>query len=188
MRKDNALPHAGLFLDRDGVIIENVAKYVRTHEDIRYIPGALDALARIREASFQIVIVSNQSAVGRGLIGPEQAYDIQQTIVRGIEAAGGRIDGSYLCFHQPSDQCDCRKPKPGLIFQAAKEMGLDVNKSILIGDAASDVRAALAAGIGRIALVQTGRGKNQLGFLSKDERGSVDVFPDLAIAIKRLVY
>lgn len=186
MRSDKPPSKACIFLDRDGVIIENVAHYVRALEDIRFIPGALEALAQIRQTNYRIVIVSNQSVVGRGIIGKDRANSIQQAIVKRIEVAGGRIDGSFLCFHQPSDRCDCRKPRPGLVLQAADQMDLDLGRSILIGDAVSDVQAGLSAGVGRVALVKTGRGAEQLKLLSDQERNVVSVYPNLALAINGL--
>lgn len=186
MHSNQSSSKAGVFLDRDGVIIDNVADYVRRLTDIRFIPGALTALARLGKTEYRIAIVSNQSAVGRGVIRADQAVEIQQAVVEEIQSAGGRIDGSYLCFHKPADQCNCRKPKPGLILQAANELGLDLNTSILIGDAASDVRAALSAGVGEIALVRTGRGERQLGLLSSRERSSIKVYPNLAQAVDNL--
>jgi D-glycero-D-manno-heptose 1,7-bisphosphate phosphatase len=152
---------AAIFLDRDGVIIENVATYVRAIENVQFIPQAVDALVRASATTYKIVLITNQSAVGRGLISIEKAWEINRYIVESIRAAGGRIDGTFLCPHSPEEACACRKPKPGLILEAAGKLSLDLNSSLLIGDALSDVLAGQAAGVGKTALVRTGRGAAQ---------------------------
>ncbi len=150
-----------LFLDRDGVIIENRRNYVRAWEDVEIYAQALSALARAAGSPYKIILVTNQSAVGQGIISLETAEDINWRLTGEIEKAGGRVDGIFMCPHAPQDRCDCRKPSPGLIHQAAQALSLDLGRSILIGDALSDLRAGLAAGVGQVALVRTGRGAEQ---------------------------
>ncbi len=150
-----------IFLDRDGVVIENRDNYVRTWDDVLIFPQALKALAKVSDSLYKIVLVTNQSAVGRGLLKLETAEEINRRLVSRIEEAGGRVDGVYLCPHAPVDKCDCRKPKPGLILQAARELDIDLSHSIMIGDAQTDLLAARAAGVGRMALVRSGRGARQ---------------------------
>ena len=147
-----------LFLDRDGVIIENRANYVRTWEDVVFFPSALAALSLAAVMPLRIVIVTNQSAVGRGIISLAAAEELNQRIVLTIELAGGRIDGVYMCPHAPEEQCECRKPKPGLLLRAAQELSIDLLHSIMIGDAQSDLLAGQAAGISNLIMVKTGRG------------------------------
>lgn len=153
--------HPAIFIDRDGVIIENRADYVRTWRDVSIFPDALTALARLAASPYKIVIVTNQSGIGRGLIPPRTAEQINQRLLGIIHAAGGRIDGVYLCPHTPEENCACRKPRPGLILQAGRELSLDLSHSIMIGDALSDIQAGQAAGISRNVLVLTGRGYDQ---------------------------
>lgn len=150
----------GIFLDRDGVIIEYRANYVRSWEDVEIYPQALRVLKRIRSLDRQIVIITNQSAVGRGLVSLQKANDINQRLLEEIHKAGGRIDGLYLCPHTPEEGCPCRKPKPGLILQAARDLDIDLKHSILIGDNLTDLQAGQAAGIARVALVRTGLGES----------------------------
>jgi D-glycero-D-manno-heptose 1,7-bisphosphate phosphatase len=157
---DEMLP--ALFLDRDGVIIENRDTYVRRLEDVSFIPGSLDALARIRPSPFPIIILTNQSAIGRGLITTDQADEINRQILKEINLHGGRIDAIYMCPHTPLDHCSCRKPEPGLFFQAAADFSIDLSRSILIGDAMSDLLAGQNAGLAENVLVLTGRGRDQL--------------------------
>lgn len=151
-----------IFLDRDGVIIENRARYVRTWTDVAFMPGALEALALLARTDYAIIVVTNQSAVGRGLITLAQAEQINQAVVRVVEKSLGRIDGVYVCPHAPVDMCDCRKPRPGLLTQAAEDLGLDLSASLMIGDALTDLQAAQAASVPHLIMVRTGRGASQL--------------------------
>ena len=150
-----------IFLDRDGVIIANRANYVRSWAEVEIFPQALEALAYIQPLPYAVVIVTNQSGVGRGLIPTEIAEEINMRLVERIEAAGGHINAVYMCPHAPQDACSCRKPKPGLLFQAAEDLDIDLNRSILIGDALTDLEAGQAAGVSQNVLLRTGRGAEQ---------------------------
>ena len=108
-----------IFLDRDGVIIENVPAYVRSWADVSIFPQAVQALVRLNHSPYKIVIVTNQAGIGKGLFSQAEAESINQRLIGEIERAGGRIDGVFMCPHTPNDGCDCRKPKPGLFMQAA---------------------------------------------------------------------
>jgi D-glycero-D-manno-heptose 1,7-bisphosphate phosphatase len=148
--------HPAIFLDRDGVLIENRADYVKSLAEVRFIPGALAALARAaRLPDYRFVVVTNQSAIGRGLISLETAAAINAYVRQQVEAAGGRLDGLYVCPHVPEAGCACRKPAPGMLLQAAEALDLDLAASVMIGDALSDVQAGHAAGT-RALLVKTG--------------------------------
>jgi histidinol-phosphate phosphatase family protein len=151
-----------IFLDRDGVLIENRPEYVRDWSQVDIFPDAILALANSNIKDYKIVIVTNQSAVGRGIISIETAQDINNRLVSAILEKKGRVDGVYLCPHGPHDNCDCRKPKPGLLLQAADELSLDLNRSWMVGDAWSDVQAGQAAGVRGAIMVKTGRGAKQL--------------------------
>ncbi len=150
-----------IFLDRDGVINENRDDYVKSWEEVFFLAGIFPALQRLQQSAYRVVLVTNQSAVGRGIITAQQALAVNRRVVETIEAWGGRIDASYLCQHQPDDGCDCRKPAPGMLLQAARDLNLDLARSYLIGDAMSDLQAAKAAGVQGI-LVLTGRGLQEL--------------------------
>jgi D-glycero-D-manno-heptose 1,7-bisphosphate phosphatase len=108
------------------------------------------------------VIVTNQSAVGRGLISLETADEINNRLIQLIHHHGGRVDAVYMCPHRPDDGCFCRKPKPGLLIQAAKDLSLDLSRSWMIGDALSDILAGQTAGVRQAILLMTGRGKDQI--------------------------
>ena len=185
MRTASGPLHAAVFLDRDGVIIENRADYVRSLAEVQFIPGALEALADLARRDWQIVVVTNQSAIGRGLLTPETAQAINTHIVEKIASAGGRVDGVYVCPHAPGEACACRKPAPGLLLDAARDLGIDLSASVMIGDALTDVLAAQAAGAAAI-LVRTGRGETQAPELARADLHHIRVVPDLSAAIEQL--
>jgi D-glycero-D-manno-heptose 1,7-bisphosphate phosphatase len=169
-------------MDRDGVIIENRADYVKSLDEVHFIPGALAALAGAARLDCRLVIITNQSVIGRGLIDSQTAGRISDFVVQRLVAAGGRVDGVYVCPHQPGDGCDCRKPAPGLLRRAAAELGIDLAASVMIGDALTDVQAGQSAGA-RAILVRTGRGQDQWAELAPAGLDSVPVVADLAEAL-----
>lgn len=173
-----------IFLDRDGVLIENRPDYVRDWSQVSVFPQALDALRLARLDGYKVVIVTNQSAVGRGIISLKQAEEINDRLVRLIRAEGGRVDGVYLCPHSPQEECECRKPKPGLLLQAARELSLDLKRSWMIGDAWSDVLAGQAAGVRGTILLRTGRGAEQLALPQPPGVSGYVVCNDLAQAME----
>ena len=144
-----------IILDRDGVIIENRDNYVRNWADVEVYPQALRALADAKCSDYKIVIITNQAGVGKGIIPLKTATEINERLVQAIEEAGGRVDGLYMCPHTPQDECECRKPRPGMILQAERELALDLSHSWMIGDALSDLQAGRAAGVGHLVLVST---------------------------------
>lgn len=149
-----------MFLDRDGVLISNRADYVKSWEEVRILPGAPEALMKLHKSGYILVIVTNQSAAGRGIMTVQSIIRLNDRIVDELKRLGGWIDKTFLCTHSPGDQCECRKPKPGMLIQAQREMSLDLEKSYLIGDAISDIQAAHAVGVCGL-LVSTGRGIEQ---------------------------
>jgi D-glycero-D-manno-heptose 1,7-bisphosphate phosphatase len=175
-----------VFLDRDGVIVENRRDYVKSWEEVRFLPGSLEALRRLHRSPFVLVMVTNQSAVGRGIISLEQAMGINQRVIAEVEAQGGRVDASYLCPHHPDEGCDCRKPAPGMLLRAAEELHLDLHRSYVIGDAVSDIEAARAIGAQGVLLL-TGRGAEQLSVLRARGLNDCLVMADLAAAIDHIL-
>lgn len=170
-----------IFLDRDGVINENRPDHVRTWDQVHFLPGVFDALRRLAASDYALVVVTNQSAVGRGLMTSQALQQINDGIVARVRAEGGRIDALYCCPHRPDEGCACRKPKPGMLLQAAADLGIDLSRSFLVGDAVTDVEAALAAG-SRPFMVRTGRGEAQLAQLHRENHAAVVVVGDLADA------
>ena len=143
-----------VFLDRDGTLIDDVG-YISDPEDVRLVPGAGDALRALRDAGFRLVVISNQSGLGRGLITQEQADAVHQRFVEELERAGAQIDAAYYCPHAPEEGCDCRKPLPGLLIDAACELGLDLERSFMVGNSDVDVAAGEAAGARAILLADS---------------------------------
>lgn len=142
-----------VFLDRDGTLIDDVG-YISDPADVRLVPGAADALQALRAAGFRLVVASNQSGLGRGLITQEQADAVHQRFVEELERSGGQIDAAYYCPHAPEERCDCRKPLPGLIVDAARELELDLERSFMVGNSQVDVAAGKAAGCRTILLAE----------------------------------
>jgi D-glycero-D-manno-heptose 1,7-bisphosphate phosphatase len=177
-----------IFLDRDGVIIENRPQYVRSWLDVQIFPQALQALNRLKDTPFKIVIVTNQAGVSRGVISISVAEEINRRLGEAVERAGGRIDGIFMCPHKPEDGCNCRKPRPGLIEQAARELAIDLSQSLLVGDMLTDLLAGKAAGIPRLVLVRTGLGAQQIESAPVGILDSFLVFDSLSEALNQLVF
>jgi len=170
-----------IFLDRDGVLIENRSEYVREWSHVKIFPEAIKALSHLHD--YKVVIVTNQSAVGRGLISLEIADELNKQLIEVIRKNDGQIDGVFMCPHTPDDQCNCRKPNPGLLLQAAKELSLDLSRSWMIGDAWSDLLAGKAAGVRGVVLLKTGRGNDQLSQPQPESLADYFVFNDLSEAL-----
>ena len=178
---------SAIFLDRDGVIIENNPAYIRRLEDIQFYPQALQALASLNLSTYKIFIVTNQSAVSRGLLSIELAQSINQTVAAEIKRSGGRIDEIFMCPHSPEDACSCRKPKPGLILNAASKHNIDLQHSIMVGDAFSDIYAGQAAGIETNILVLTGRGKDQYSHWDRSNPKAFQVYDNILHVVTNLL-
>ena len=146
-----------LLLDRDGVINENRPDYVTRWEDFRFLPGALEALAALRRLGLRLAVVTNQSAVGRGLIEPGVLDGIHRRMLAACAQRGVVIEAVFVCPHAPGDGCDCRKPRPGLLARAMAALGEPPERCLAIGDGHEDLLAASEAGV-PFVLVRTGRG------------------------------
>lgn len=167
--------------------MENRTSYVRDWGDVDIFPQALQSLAKVSGSPFKFVIVTNQSAVGRGIISLEVAREINDRLVETITKSGGRIDGVFMCPHAPKDHCNCRKPEPGLLLQAAEKLTIDLNKSYLIGDALSDLLAGQAAGVKQTILVLTGRGMSQALLLKPKHLKPYLTYDSLSDALSDLI-
>lgn len=140
-------PAAGrraLLIDRDGTLIVDVG-YPRDPARVELLPGALAALVELQR-SFALVIISNQSGLGRGLFSEAEARAVHDRVIELFARGGVEFAGAYYCPHAPEAGCACRKPAPGLLVDAARELGLDLARSIMVGDKPSDVAAGVAAG------------------------------------------
>lgn len=145
-----------VFLDRDGVINADRDDYVKNTDELVVYPFAPQAIRRLTDAGWTVIVVSNQQGVAKGIIAEADLVAIQREIEKRVEAAGGTIAGFYYCRHLASEECECRKPKPGLILQAAAEHGIDLAGSVLVGDSERDIIAGKSAGC-RTVLVLTGK-------------------------------
>jgi D,D-heptose 1,7-bisphosphate phosphatase len=153
-----------VFLDRDGTVLEE-ANYLDSFDRLVYLPYSVDAVRLLNRAGFAVVIVTNQSGIGRGMYKEQFVLDTHQKIEQRFADGGARIDGFYYCPHHPEavvskykQTCDCRKPAPGMLRQAAADLDLDLSQSFMVGDRWSDIGVANAVGA-RGILVRTGYGK-----------------------------
>lgn len=162
------------FLDRDGVINRDRA-YVHQWNEFEFVPGAVDAMRRLREAGYALIVVTNQSGLARGMYTEAQYQTLTTHMREALAQAGAEVTAVYHCPHHPkgtvSDlaiECDCRKPQPGMILRAAQEHGLSLADSILVGDKPSDIEAARAAGVGKAYIVQSDNEESTDGLAGAD--------------------
>jgi len=155
-----------VFLDRDGTIVEDVG-YMNSPQQIQFIPGSIEAIKKLNEAGFKVVVITNQAGVARGLITEDMLQTIDKTLHKWILSGGAHLDGLYYCPHHPEhgvhpykQACECRKPHPGLIKRAHRDLNINLAQSYMIGDKATDVEAGKRAGTKTI-YVLTGRGKGE---------------------------
>ena len=134
-----------VFFDRDGTLIEDTG-FLKDPALVRLLPGASAVLRELAQRGFALVIVSNQSGVGRGIISPEQAESVHEEIVAVLAAEGVHLSGAFYCFHAPNEQRGCRKPKPQLLFKAVEGLSLDLGVSFMVGDRDADLEAGHRAG------------------------------------------
>jgi len=175
-----------IFFDRDGVLIEDVHLLTKP-ANIRILEGVPQALSRLQEAGFQLIVVSNQPVVARGMVTEQEVQAINAEMEHLLEQVGApHIDGFYFCPHHPNATlpayriaCECRKPKPGLLLRAACEHNLNLHSSFLVGDRITDISAGARAGC-RTVLVRTG--KHQASPIETAEPLDVSVKPDRVCA------
>lgn len=158
--RTTAMPKPAIFLDRDGTLIEE-RHYLSEPSQIALFPGAVEALGQLARAGYALVIVTNQSGIGRGLFTEDQLRDVHRHLTETLAVSGIRLDGIYHCPHAPADPCDCRKPEPGLVHRACADLDLDPARSFLIGDKPADVALGVRVGA-RPILVRTGYGETSI--------------------------
>jgi D-glycero-D-manno-heptose 1,7-bisphosphate phosphatase len=145
-----------VFLDRDGTINRNSPDYIKSREEFEFLPGSLKAIERFTASGFSVIIITNQSAVPRKLISVEQLEDMHHMMKQIVETNAGEIMDIFYCPHMPDEGCDCRKPEPGLIFQARDKHRIDITHTVMVGDSAKDIECGHHAGCGKTVLVKTG--------------------------------
>jgi D-glycero-D-manno-heptose 1,7-bisphosphate phosphatase len=172
-----------IILDRDGVINEDSPDYIKLPDEWHPITGSLEAIAKLNQAGYTVVVATNQSGIGRGYFSLETLQKIHQKMHQELKKVGGKIDKIYFCPHTPDDNCDCRKPKTGLFKQIAQDYKIDLKDAINIGDTLRDIQAGEAFGCRNI-LVLTGKGKKTL---QNNPEIKAEIFPGLASAIDALL-
>ena len=165
-----------MFLDRDGTIIRDVG-YLRDPSEITFLPGSIEALSVMSATGFLLILVSNQSGIGRGLITQEQADSVHRCFEELLGREGVRLSASYYCPHRPEDNCQCRKPRTGLLERASMELDIDMETSVMVGDRETDVDAGTGSGCRAILIDPTGI----------DRPGAFCTVPDLASAAELVV-
>jgi len=173
-----------VILDRDGVINFDSAQFIKSPEEWKPIPGSLEAIARLKQNGYRVVVATNQSGIGRGLFDMDTLNRIHKKMHKAAFELGGRIDAIFYCPHTADSKCDCRKPKPGMFKRIAETLNVDLAGVATIGDSLRDLQAGAAAGC-RPMLVLTGKGEK-----TRDEgdlpEGTL-IFANLAAAVDHLL-
>ena len=177
-------PRRAVFLDRDGTVNEEVG-YIRSRHDIRLIPRAATAIRALNQAGWLVIVITNQSGVGRGYLTAEELEAAHARLLEQLAAEGAQIDAIFYCPHVPDDACACRKPEVELIRRAERQFGIDLTASWMIGDKDSDLDLGRNAGC-RTALVLTGYGAETATTI--DPKQADLVAPDLFAAVSQLLY
>ncbi|MCL5261141.1 MAG: D-glycero-beta-D-manno-heptose 1,7-bisphosphate 7-phosphatase [Gammaproteobacteria bacterium] len=172
-----------IVLDRDGVINKDSDAFIKSPDEWVPIPGSIEAIAKLTHAGYKIVIATNQSGIARGLLTAKDLENIHEKMQKAIKSQGGEIYGIFICPHGPNDNCECRKPKPGLLFEISKKFNILPKDMLVIGDSLRDLLAAKSCGACAI-LVKTGKG--ELTFKNQDI-GDTPVFNDLAAAADAII-
>jgi len=173
-----------IILDRDGVINYDSDYYIKSPEELHFIPGSLDAIAALNRAGYTIAVATNQSGVARGYYDLAMLQRIHEKIHHALSEVGGQIDHIFFCPHHPEEQCDCRKPKLGLFRQIQKKYQTVLDNTFFIGDSVTDIEVALHLPCKPI-LVLTSKGQKTL--TSRPEFQAIPHFANLAEAVKYIL-
>src|SRR3989344_418775 len=167
-----------IILDRDGVINEDSLEYIKSLDEWIPIPGALEAISRLKKAGHGVVVATNQSGIARGYLSDETLHAMHEKMKGELNRYGATLDGIYYCPHHPDDHCACRKPKPGMLRQIAQDFSEDLTQAVVVGDSLRDIEAGLACGCA-VVLVKTGKGKETVSNYAGKLTG-VSVYENLA--------
>ena len=173
-----------IILDRDGVINVDSALYIKSPAEWKPIEGSLEAIARLNQAGYRVVVATNQSGIGRGLFDMDTLNAMHEKMHKRLAAVGGRVDAIFYCPHTADEKCDCRKPKPGMFERIAKLYNIDLKGVPTIGDSLRDLQAGSAAGCTPF-LVRTGKGEKTVADGGLPE--GTTVHANLAAAIDALL-
>jgi D-glycero-D-manno-heptose 1,7-bisphosphate phosphatase len=172
-----------IILDRDGVINQDSDLYIKSPDEWIPLPGSLEAIARLNQWGYRVVVCTNQSGIGRGLFGMDTLNAIHDKMIKAVSHAGGTIDAIFFCPHTNADNCNCRKPKAGMLKEIAARYNIDLAGVPVIGDSLRDLQSALEVGATPM-LVLTGKGKKTQ--VDPALPAGTPVFADLAAAVKSL--
>jgi len=172
-------------LDRDGVINRESVDFVKSADEWIPLAGSIEAIARLSEAGFSVAVASNQSGLARGLFDEDALTEMHGKLRSLVADAGGHIDHIAICPHGPDDNCDCRKPKPGLLHQIGEQLSVSLVDVPVIGDSLRDLQAARSA-CARPILVRTGNGRKTDDRLPED-LSTIEVYDDLGAAVSALL-
>lgn len=156
-----------VFLDRDGTINTDSPDYIKSWEEFEFLPASLNAIKQLTLHGFTTIVITNQSAVPRKLISLQELEHIHTMMRQTVRSNGGKINDVFYCPHLPADGCGCRKPQPGLIYQAQRKYHLDLAAAVMVGDSDRDIVCAHNAGCGHAVLVKTGNSKKAQRRLAK---------------------
>ena len=173
-----------IILDRDGVVNHDSMEYIKNPDEWHAIPGSLEAIAELNRAGFDVVIATNQSGIARRYYDEAMLNLIHEKMLNEVAKVGGHVDEVFYCPHLPKDNCDCRKPKPGLLFQIKEKYQIDLLDVFFIGDKLSDVEAARAAGCKPILLLTM---LKKADIENNPEMKDVPCFLNLAEAVKYVI-
>lgn len=173
-----------IILDRDGVINYDSDEYIKSPDEWHPIPGSLEAIARLNQADYRVIVVTNQSGIARGLFDLSTLHEIHAKMYRLLAEVGANVEAIFYCPHVSENECNCRKPRPGMFHQIANRLGISLTNVPAIGDSLRDLQAAIAAGAKPI-LVLTGKGRRTLQDLT--EFGDVPVYEDLASVVDAIL-
>ena len=162
-----------VFLDRDGVINLDSSDYITSWSEFKFIPRSIEAIKALTFKGFNVIVITNQSVINRNMVSGKGLEHIHASMKNEVKSKGGLIKDIFFCPHIPEDNCDCRKPKPGLIFQAQKAYSIDLKDAVMVGDSAKDIECARNAGCGKAVLVKTGNGAKAEKTLSEKK-----IYPD----------
>jgi D-glycero-D-manno-heptose 1,7-bisphosphate phosphatase len=176
-----------IVLDRDGVINEDSDDYIKSPEEYIPIPGSLEAISKLNKAGYTVVVATNQSGLARGYFDQNTLDNMHQKLSSLLAASGGSIEKIYVCPHGPDDNCDCRKPKPGLLLQILADHDVKSSDVIAIGDSLRDLQAARAVNMVPV-LVRTGKGASTEAGLKNNGQNAeqfadVNIFDNLSQAV-----
>jgi D-glycero-D-manno-heptose 1,7-bisphosphate phosphatase len=173
-----------VILDRDGVINQDSANFIKNPNEWIPIPGSLEAIALLNQSGYRVAIATNQSGVSRGLFDMATLNCIHDKMLRELAAVGGRIDAVFYCPHSADDHCDCRKPKTGMIKEIAKRFSVELDRVFAVGDALRDIQAFYNSGC-QTVLVRTGKGESTLA--SGGLPANIIVCADLGEAVQHII-